>query len=323
MFDQLKVEKPNVCILDTTIKTNSENYKVLVFCYPSVVNSKTIVSAVSIVSEESDENIKRCFELYKETCHPRVFLVDKDLQQANMITEVFEGVKVYFCYWHVKTYIRKVIATSNTFTKNKSALKKAFDDLLVSKNQEQFAEREANFLSLSENIQIHLPGKKEPELLLDYYKRCWSTEPQTWALFHRQQDLFDCQGDRTTNRAESTFGHLKVHLRSMFGSKPPTLSRVIPVMVKHLENQHENQSNRLKIIKPGFEDQLNEASFDLFDPAVMKFCNSLKTFKSVTFEKIALGAVTIKSTNGSQTYKTYENCCSCSYHQRQKSCPRA
>ena len=53
-------------ILDTTFKTNTENYKVLVFCYPSVVNSRTAVGAVAIVSEENDENLRKCFELYKQ-----------------------------------------------------------------------------------------------------------------------------------------------------------------------------------------------------------------------------------------------------------------
>ena len=246
-----------------------------------------------------------------------VFLVDKDLQQANLLIEIFPGATLYYCYWHVKTYIRKVIATGYVTTQEKKDLKSAFDKLILSSDQQQFHELERRFLDMSAEVEIHLPNKLEPESLAAYYRRCWGNEPEKWALFHRQEDLFDCHGDRTTNRAESTFGHLKAHLASALGKKPASLTKVIPIMIRHLESQSESQQNRLKVIVPvcdGFNEELTEASFDLYDQAVRKYCKSLQAFKSVEFEKLTLGNVTVKASNGSRTYKTYETSCSCSFY---------
>lgn len=65
MKGRLLVEQPEIIILDTTFKTNIEQYKLVLFCYKSAVNGKTVVAALVFCDKETDENLTFAFNTYK------------------------------------------------------------------------------------------------------------------------------------------------------------------------------------------------------------------------------------------------------------------
>ncbi|MFO0001750.1 MAG: transposase, partial [bacterium] len=94
--------------MDSTYKVNIENYVLYVFlCQDSNLNG--IPVACCYMRNETNTNMRFMYESFSEryeTDKVEMIMVDKDLQNIDLIPESFPSAKILICTFHVIKYIR-------------------------------------------------------------------------------------------------------------------------------------------------------------------------------------------------------------------------
>ena len=180
------------------------------------MTNKTEVAAISLLSQESEENFNFVLSLFRSLYNKNdlIFLVDEDFTCIKSIKQAYPNSTVLLCIFHAIKFLRTLFATALATVEKKEEIMANFKLLLYAHDPESFNVANENFLKLCVDVEVRSNDKYVN--LSEYFKKNWSSCTHMWAK-HLRKGL-STLGDHTTNRVERIFWTLKRLIREKFVS---------------------------------------------------------------------------------------------------------
>ena len=316
---------PGVVQMDCTYGTNSSAYKLFCILYPSNVTGHGEVAMFAWMMDEtaaSFDYVLQCFKV-AYAHHPAAIMVDKDFTQLRALRKVFPTCKILLCYFHVAAWMKRLIKSASENPDKKGEIMKAFQELVVAKDKEDFAKKEAVWKEAIKGVEVKPVSSEKTVSLADYYEKNWGDEalaspPSQWAHYCRK-DL-PLGGHNTNNMVERNFRTLKDMLRRA-NAGHVKLGRSVEQMVKFSDERLDNrliQTQRKISVQfhpvAWVMELLARAAAYLGSPGVTELRKSLDMMlvKEEKMEVVEEDGVKETFANGEEkTYETSEAKCNC------------
>lgn len=201
---QLAEKYPEVFFFDGTYKKNKEGYVLhSILCEDGTSHGRPVCYA--FVQRETSEILKSFLETFlslnpiiKKKC--KVALMDKDLNEMNIITQLLPECRILLCSWHVLKYLHTKVMQQDS----KSIDKKSVKDITKLVFAHTVDTYEENLLNLETLL-------KDDRTLLEYFYKNWHSCKSMWV--HAYRSNVNSLGNNTNNWMESHNQKLKRYLR--------------------------------------------------------------------------------------------------------------
>ena len=197
-----------IVFLGGTYKLTNNNLTVMIF---AVMGSEkqTEISGVALTVSEDKETFTWLLETFKsfikDPTKINIFMTDKDLTQRDVLYDVFFGIQVYLCRYHVLKIFSKQINVQDFYEEKQhdetaKYLKLKRDETVNILESLHYSESSAEYNSNYELLQNIMPKK-----LLEYYNKNWHCIQNEWATYLMDENF----GNFTNNRVECINKHVK------------------------------------------------------------------------------------------------------------------
>ena len=231
---------------------------------------------------------------------PSIFFLDKDFDYINVVEDIFPGCLVFLCFIHTRRYFKDKVFTGKAQWKDGSFLSGGDKEDLLKQvtlvrdapTSEAFMERENKLLDITKDLSVRAGQAVNACSFHEYYLKNWKPCAFRWVLAYRRN--LPTKGCNDTQAVESTFSALKRYSKCEFGTTTPTLTDLINVLPKILdqrtENRQKNIFNKRLVIyhkEPRYRTALEKASWELnaagmrvFNTAINMCDNEEKNMKT-------------------------------------------
>ncbi|XP_072143941.1 uncharacterized protein [Dermacentor andersoni] len=202
---QLAEKYPEVLFFDGTYKVNKEGYILhSVLCEDGTSHGRPVCYA--FVQRETSEILKSFLETFlclnpvvKNKC--KVAVMDKDLNEMNIITQLLPECRILLCSWHVLKYLHTKVMQHDSKSIDKMSVKDVITKLVFAHTVDIYKE---NLLNLETLL-------KDDRTLLEFFYKNWHSCKSMWV--HAYRSNVHSLGNNTNNRMESHNQKLKRYLR--------------------------------------------------------------------------------------------------------------
>ena len=264
---------------------------------------------------------------------PLIFFLDKDFDYINVVEDIFPGCLVFLCFIHTRRYFKDKVFTGKAQWKDGSFLSGGDKENLLKQvtlvrdapTCEAFMERENKLLDITRDLSVRAGQAVNACSFQEYYLKNWKPCAFRWVLAYRRN--LPTKGCNDTQAVESTFSALKRYSKSEFGTTTPTLTDLINVLPKILdqrtENRQKNIFNKRLVIyhkEPRYRTALEKASWELnaagmrvFNTAINMCDNKEKNMKLTDDDHIEEKYMGKKTAPYIGKYQTDGTTCNCSW----------
>ena len=159
--------------MGTTFEVEKGRNKLAAFCYLNPTTNKTEIAALSMMSDETQENYDFVLSKFKTLCRREdiMFLVDKDFTNIESIKKAFSEVTILLCVFYVLKYMRTLISTAVTRVEKQEAIFRKFKKVVYAHTDDIFKVINSDFLTEIGDIEVRQNGKYTSQS--DYYRKDW------------------------------------------------------------------------------------------------------------------------------------------------------
>jgi hypothetical protein len=171
-------------------------------------------------------------------------MVDKDLNEIEVLRRMFPGVRILLCHFHVLKWLRGAVRDDKKYGTYSSKVLQQMDfcvaNMVYSKSDEDFLHHADEFKVMA--------CKKNRERLWTYFEENWVKCKEMWVAFYRM-DLPHFRNN-TNNRLENFFGKLKADIKSSM-----TMRQCLEATIRYQRRREDEYVTR--VIMPGVQRHLH------------------------------------------------------------------
>ena len=299
------------------------------------------MAQIGFHADESAETYCDLFSAFHSICkrEPPVVIVDKDFVEIDSLRKVFPNSRIILCVFHVKKWMKGVIATVHgpkfedvdraEKDDEKDSIMDAFDEMLYARTEDIYLTKQAAWNKVIEGVDVKLGAGKQQRFtsLREYFDKCWAPVCDMWAMYARAK--LPLGDENTNNRVERAFRTMKELLRMHFAGRID-IEKAVPCLIAWVEDQLEGRyteaqchSIRLSDPDPELDALYMEAGKHLSYHACRQLKVSVELLKKLEVRMKVLESGEVEETIKKNTVvlrQTSENECSCTYFAHHR-CP--
>ncbi|KAM7303270.1 uncharacterized protein ISCGN_013243 [Ixodes scapularis] len=207
-----------VLFFDGTYKVNIEGYILhSVLCEDSTSHGRPI--CYMFVQRETKEILQAAIAKFLDlnpavVSNCNVAVMDKDLNEMNILAQLLPNCRILLCSWHVVKYLHQRVSQLCSSRVDKQAVKSLISKLVFSYDDNTYQEL---LEELENEMQKELESEKQKKSsFLEFYYKNWHDCREMWVHAYRR-NIYTF-GNNTNNRMEShnqkikQFMHQRMHL---------------------------------------------------------------------------------------------------------------
>ena len=194
---------PEVMFLDTTHNINRSHLKLTtIMIIDRNGNGQPVAQA--FLTRERKESLVNFMEVFKEanpsTEGTSVFIIDKDFNEFDVISDLWPTSRIFFCLFHLLQTFGRKIHKLHCGNKKKEILRELCQKLAYAQSEQDF-----------KKYYLKLEATNVPEFM-SYFDNNWMNIREKWTLYERNK--VRTFGHKTTNVIESYHQKVKKNLHA-------------------------------------------------------------------------------------------------------------